>query len=425
MTEATCRRELELEIPAADVQKAVDKVAKEFARVARIPGFRPGKAPVPLIRRRFADDIKGEVLQSLLPEEIDKAVKDRNLVPITRPQVDKVDFAENGPLKFRAVFEVLPEVELGSYKDLEVEVDAARVTDADVEKAIEDVRERSATFETIEGRPLADGDYAQVNLVGTPVDGGQPVKADAVLYQVGSQDTLAPFTENLRGAQVGEHRRFEVQYPADYPDHKLAGKSLTYAAEVLAVKQKKLPELNDEFARKVSEAQTVDELRAKVRQGMETESEMRQTAAVRDGLLRKLTEAHDFPVPEALVQHQMDARLERAVRSLAAQGVDPRGVNVDWADLREKQRERAVEDVKAELLLDRIATAEKIEVSDEDSDKEVKRIAERSGESAATVRASLTKEGTLDRMKSKLRSDKTLDWLRSNARVKTREAGRS
>jgi trigger factor len=425
MTEATCRRELELEIPAADVQKAVEKVAKEFARVARIPGFRPGKAPVPLIRRRFADDIKGEVLQSLLPEEIDKAVKEKNLVPITRPQVDKVDFAENGPLKFRAVFEVLPEVQLGSYKDLEIEVDAAQVTDADVDKAIEDVRERSATFETIEGRPLADGDYAQVNLVGTPVGGGQPIKADAVLYQLGSQDTLAPFTENLRGAQVGEHRRFEMQYPADYPDHKLAGKHLTYAAEVLAIKQKKLPDLNDEFAKKISDAQTLDELRGKVRQGMETEREMQQNAAVREGLLRKLTEGHDFPVPEALVEHQMDARLERAVRSLAAQGVDPRGVKVDWAGLREKQRERAIEDVKAELLLDQIATAEKIEVTEEDSEKEIERIAERSGESAASVRASLTKEGALDRMKSKLRSDKTLEWLRSSARVKTREPQRS
>jgi trigger factor len=169
----------------------------------------------------------------------------------------------------------------------------------------------------------------------------------------------------------------------------------------------------------------MDELRGKVRQGLESESEMHQTAAVRDQLLRKLTEAHDFPVPEALVEHQMDARLERAVRSLAAQGVDPRGVNVDWAGLRQKQRDRAVEDVKAELLLDHIATAEKIEVSDEDTDKEIERMAEHSGESAAAVRASLTKQGALDRMKSKLRSDKTLDWLRSNARVKTREPERS
>jgi trigger factor len=425
MTEATCRRELELEIPAADVQKAMEKVAKEFARVARIPGFRPGKAPVPLIRRRFAADIKGEVLQSLLPEEIDKAVKDKNLVPITQPQVDKVDFEENGPLKFRAVFEVLPEVVLGTYKDLEIEVDAARVTDADVEKAIENARERSATFEDLTGRALADGDFAQVNLTGAPADGGQPVRADGILVHLGAQDTLAAFTENLRGARAGEHKDFQVQYPADYPDPKLAGKSFTYAAEVLAIKEKKLPELTDEFVKKVSDSQTVDELRGKVRQGLESESEMQQTAAVRDQLLRKLTEAHDFPVPEALVQHQMDARLERAVRSLAAQGVDPRGVNVDWAGLREKQRDRAVEDVKAELLLDHIATAEKIEVADEDTDREIERMAEHSGESVAAVRASLTKQGALDRMKSKLRSDKTLDWLRGNARVKTREPERS
>ena len=425
MTEATCRRELELEIPAAEVQKAVERVAKEFARVARIPGFRPGKAPVTLIRRRFADDIKGEVLQSLVPEQIDKAVKEQNLAPITQPQVDKVDFAENGPLKFRAIFEVLPEVELGAYKDLEVEVDAAPVTDADVDKAIEEVRERAATLVPAEGRALADGDYAQIKLTGTPAGGGEPLRADSVLCHLGGEETLPAFTENLRGAQAGEHRRFEVQYPAEYPDAKLAGKGYSYSAEVLGIQEKKLPELNDDFAKQVSEAPTIEELRGKVRQGLEAESEMRQTAAVREQLLRKLTSAHDFPVPEALVQNQMDARLERAVRSLAAQGVDPRGVKMDWAALRQRQRERAVEDVKAELLLDRIATAENIEVSEEDSESEIARLAERSGESAAAVRASLTKQGALDRMKSKLRSDKTLDWLRSNARVKTREPERS
>src|SRR3990172_8978608 len=181
MTEATCRRELELEIPAADVQKAMEKVAREFARVARIPGFRPGKAPVSLIRRRFASDIKGEVLQSLLPEEIEKALKGKNLLPITQPQVDKVDFEENGPLKFRAVFEVLPEVELGAYKDLEIEVEAARVTGEDVEKAIARAREGSAVFEDATAGALADGVFAQMNLAGTPADGGQPVTADGIL----------------------------------------------------------------------------------------------------------------------------------------------------------------------------------------------------------------------------------------------------
>ncbi len=421
MTEASCRRELSLEIPAAEVRKAVERVAREFAKVARVPGFRPGKAPLSLIRRRFADEIKGEVLQSLLPEEIDKAVKEKKLVPVTQPQVDQVDYAEDAPLKFHAVFEVLPEVTLGNYKDLEIEVDAARVTSQDVDQAIENLRQRAAAFSDAGDRPLADGVWAQSKLLGVPHDGGQPLQSDGVLCHIGAEDTLPAFTENLRGARKGQSRRFDLHYPADYPDRKLAGKTYTYTAELLAIKQRKLPELDDAFAKQVSDAQNLEELRAKIRQNLETESELRQNAAIREALLRKLTESHDFPVPEALVEHQMDIRLERTVRALAAQGLDPRGVNVDWVGLRHKQRDRAVQDVKAELLLDRIADQENIQVSEEEIEREIQKMAERSGQSPAAVRASLTKQGALDRMKSKLRSDKTIDFLRAQARIKTRE----
>jgi len=425
MAEATCRRELDLEIPATEVQKAIERVAREFARVARVPGFRPGKAPIPLIRRRFADDIKGEVLQSLLPEQIDKAVKDQKLIPITQPQVDHVDYAEDRPLKFRASFEVLPEFELGAYKGVQVEVEKAQVSDADVDKTIETMRERAATFVALEDRALESGDYAQLKLVGTPIGGGEPLMADNVLCNIGAEETLEAFTQNLLGAKPGEQRRFEVDYPADYPDKKLAGKKYTYSADVVAVKQKKLPELNDEFAKDVSDVQTLDELRAKVRQELEKEIDQRHSAAVSDAVLAKIVAAHDFPVPEALVENQMDVRLERAVRALAAQGVDPRAVNVDWVAMRRRQHPRAIEDVKAELLLDRIATAENIEATDEETDREIARIAERSGESVPAIRASLTKQGALDRMRSKLRSEKTLEWLQKNAEIKTREPERS
>jgi trigger factor len=424
MAETTCRRELDLEIPANEVQKAIDRVAREFARVARVPGFRPGKAPIPLIRRRFADDIKGEVLQSLLPEQIDKAVKDQKLIPITQPQVDHVDYAEDRPIKFRASFEVLPEFELGAYKGVQVEVEKAEVTDADVDKTIETMRERGATFVALEDRALESGDYAQLKLVGTPIGGGEPLMADNVLCHIGAEETLEAFTQNLVGAKPGEQRRFEVEYPADYPDRKLAGKRYTYSADVVAVKQKKLPDLNDEFAKDVSDVKTLDELRAKVRQELGKEIDQRHSAAVGDAVLAKIVAAHDFPVPEALVESQMDVRLERAVRALAAQGVDPRAVNVDWVAMRRRQHPRAIEDVKAELLLDRIATAENIEATDEDTEREIARIAERSGESVPAVRASLTKQGALDRMKSKLRSEKTLEWLQKNAEIKTREPGR-
>jgi trigger factor len=420
MTEAKCRRELELEIPAEEVQKAIERVAREFARVARVPGFRPGKAPVTLIRRRFAEDIKSEVLQSLVPERIDQAVSEKKMVPVTRPQVDKVDFAEGGPLKFRATFEVLPEFELGDYKNLEVEVEALEITDSDVEKALAEMRERAATFVPVEGRAIQDGDFAQLKLVGTPVGGGEPLQADNVLCHIGAEETINAFSENLRGAQVGEHRRFEIRYPEDYPDPKLASKVYNYAIEVIAIKEKKLPELNDEFAKDVSDSATLEELRGKIRANLEAARNQRQAEQARERILSKLVAAHDFPVPEALAEHQMDVRLERVVRTLAAQGVDPQAVNVDWVSLRRRQRDRATEDVKAELILDRIATAEGIDVDEPDLERQIAALAERSGESATAVRARLTKQGALDRMKSKLRSDKTLEWLYRNTRIQTK-----
>jgi trigger factor len=416
---ATCRRELDLEIPADEVTKKLESVAREFARVARVPGFRPGKAPVSLIRRRFADDIKGEVVQSLVPERVEKAVSEQKLTPVSQPQVEKLDFTEGQPLKFRAVFEVLPEFDLANYKDLDLEMPAMDVTDDDVTKEIESLRERAAAFAPVEGRPAENGDYVQLKIMGTPEGGGEPIQADSVLCHIGAEETMEPFNDNLRGANTGDHKNFDVAYPADYPDAKLAGKNYHYAVEVLGIKNKKLPELNDEFAKDVSDAATLDELKTKIREGLEHQRDHKHKELLREKVLAAVVKLHDFPVPESLVQHQMDVRLERVVRSLAAQGVDPRAVNVDWVTLRSRQQERASDDVKAELIVDRIATAENIDITDEEVNHELEHAASHSGESAAAIHARLTKQGTLDRMKAKLRSDKTLDWLAQNSRIRT------
>jgi trigger factor len=416
---ATCRRELDLEIPADEVTKKLESVAREFARVARVPGFRPGKAPVSLIRRRFADDIKGEVVQSLVPERVEKAVSEQKLTPVSQPQVEKLDFTEGQPLKFRAVFEVLPEFDLANYKDLDLEMPAMDVTDDDVTKEIESLRERAAAFAPVEGRPAENGDYVQLKIMGTPEGGGEPIQADSVLCHIGAEETMEPFNENLRGANTGDHKTFDVAYPADYPDAKLAGKNYHYAVEVLGIKNKKLPELNDEFAKDVSDAATLDELKTKIRESLEHQRDHKHKELLREKVLAAVVKLHDFPVPESLVQHQMDVRLERVVRSLAAQGVDPRAVNVDWVTLRSRQQERASDDVKAELIVDRIATAENIDITDEEVNHELEHAASHSGESAAAIHARLTKQGTLDRMKAKLRSDKTLDWLAQNSRIRT------
>src|SRR5438105_5170551 len=425
MAEATCRRELELEIPAEEVTKKIESVAKEFARLANVPGFRRGKAPVSLIRRKFAEDIKGEVLQSLVPERVEKAVAEQKLTPVSQPQVDKLDFNEGQPLKFRAIFEVLPEFELGSYKGLELEMPTKDITEEDVSKALEEMRERAAACAPVEARAIEDGDFAEVKLLGTPEGGGDPLQAESVLCHSGAEETMEPFNTNLKGANAGDHKNFDVEYPADYPDPKLAGKKFHYAVDVLGIKTKKLPEMNDDFAKDVSDAKTLDELKKKVRESLEHERDHRHKELLHEKVLAELVKKHDFPVPESLAEHQMDVRLQRVVRSLAAQGVDPRAVNVDWVALRHRQEDRARDDVKAELIIDRIATAENIDVSEEDVTRELEHMAGHSNESAEAWRARVTKQGTLDRMRAKLRGDKTLEWLEQNATIKTVAAAKA
>ena len=420
MADESCRRELDLEIPADEVSKAMERVAKEFARLARVPGFRPGKAPIPLIKKRFAEDIKGEVLQTLVPQRVEKAVAEQKLTPVSQPQVDKVEYNEGQPVKFRASFEVLPEFALGNYKNLEIEMPEMQITDERVAETLAEMQQRAATFTPVEGRAVENDDFVQVKLLhGTPEGGGDPLQADSVLCHVGAEETMEPFNENLRGANAGDHKNFDVEYPADYPDAKLSGKKFHYSVDVLGVKTKTLPEINDEFAKDVSDAASLEELKKKIRESLEHERDHRQKELQREKVLAELVKLHAFPVPDSLVEHQMDVRLERVVRSLAQQGVDPRAVNVDWVSLRRRQEERARDDVKAELVVDRIATEEQIDVTEEELQHELEHVASHGGESAEAMRARLTKQGALDRMKAKLRSDKTVDWLAQNARVKT------
>jgi trigger factor len=314
---------------------------------------------------------------------------------------------------------VLPEFSLADYKNLEIEMPEMAITDQSVDNTLAEMQQRAATFAPVEGRAVQDGDFVQVKLLGTPEGGGEPLQADSVLCHVGAEETMEPFNTNLRGANAGDHKHFDAEYPADYPDAKLAGKKFHYSVDVLGIKTKKLPEINDEFAKDVSDAANLEELKKKVREGLEHERDHRQKDLQREKILAELVKLHDFPVPESLVEHQMDVRLERVVRSLAQQGVDPRAVNVDWVSLRRRQQERAKDDVKAELVVDRIASEEKIEVTDEELQHELEHMAGHGGDSAEAIRARLTKQGALDRMKAKLRSDKTVDWLAQSARVKT------
>lgn len=416
----TCVRELEIEIPAEVVEKETERVTRAFARMARLPGFRPGKAPAELVRRRFWDDIKSEVLHTLIPSSLENAFRERNLAPVGNPSIAELEFEPAKPLRFKATFEVLPEITLGDYKGLEFEAARVELTEADLERELEALRERAATYEPVEDRAAGDGDTVVTHLVGvvtSPKEHREPIMLEEVLVHLGAESTLDEFNQSLRGARGGEERTFTVTYPEDYPEANLGGRTVAFTARVKSVKRKQLPALDDAFAQQVGDDKSLEELKGKLRQHMEEARAEREKELTRERLLDALLARHDFPVPEALVERHLDARLERQVRALLAQGIDPRRVDIDWRRARQASRAAAVRDARLGLLLGRIAEAEKIEVSEEELNHAIERLAQQSRQNAEAVRARLTKEEKLASITNGVRSEKVIEFLLSHARL--------
>jgi trigger factor len=415
----TCKKELVIEIPAEVVQREWDRVTEEFRRVARVPGFRPGHARASLIRQHFRNDIRKEVVQSLVPKFFDTAIKERNLAIVGHPHFEDLRFEENQPLTCRATFEVLPDFELKEYKDLEVEEESPEVTEEDLRQALDEIRERAAAFEDVSDRPAADDDYVYVRYQGQDVEDtrSDPVEAREAVVHVGAPRTVAAFTENLRGASPGEVREFEASYPHDFPQKTLAGKTYRYRVEVQSIKRKAVPELDDDLAKTVSELSTLEELRAKVRQDLEKRRERQvQNGAMRD-LLDHLIRTHEFAVPEALVEAQLDRKIESVVTQLLAQGIDPRTTPLDWAKIREDSRPDAERDVRGSLVLSKVAEAERLEVREEEVDDMVREMASERQEPLGVLKTRLTESGMLDRMKSTRRNQKALELIYRNAKI--------
>jgi len=412
-TTSYTKREIEVEIPAAEVTRETETLIQKYQKLARLPGFRRGHVPASVIRQRFAEDIKSEVVDALVPRYLRRETDKLGLLPVSQPRVTDLHIHEGEPLRFKASFEVLPEIKVEGYKELRADKPAISVTDEEVEQSLKSLQEQHATFASIEGRTLADGDYAQVSLDGKPKDGeGKPVHMDDVLVEIAGKSTMPEFTEHLRGASAGEERTFDVTYPQDFSDPRLAGKTLTYTVKVQALKQKTLPELNDQFAKELGEFANLDEVRKRIREGMEAERKHTAEREAKDKLVAELVKRNDFEIPEALVERQIDLRLERGLRALAAQGMKAEDIKkMDLNRLRAGQREQALQEVKASLLLEKIADEEKIEVGDEEIDREVEALAKQSKQPPEAIRARLTRDGALDRIRNRIRNDKTLDFL--------------
>jgi trigger factor len=412
------KREISVEIPAAEVARETEAIVAKYQKMARIPGFRKGHVPASIIKQRFAEDLKSDVVEALVPKYFRKEADKLGLMVVSQPRVTDLHIHDGEPLKFKASFEVMPEIVVEGYKELRADHPEISISDEQVEEALNSVREQHATFTTVEGRTLADGDFAQASMDGKPKedkdgdDKPNPVHMDEVLIEIGGKNTVPEFNENLRGASAGDEKTFDVAYPEDTQDKRLAGKTFVYTVKIQGIKQKSLPELNDDFAKELGEFTSLDAVRKQIRENMEAEKKHTVEHEAKDKLVAELVKRNDFEVPESLVERQIDLRLERGLRALASQGMKMEDMKkMDLPRLRAGQRDQAVQDVKSSLLLERVADLEKIEVGDEELNHEVESLAQQTKQTPDAVRARLTQDGGLDRIRNRIRSEKTLDFL--------------
>jgi trigger factor len=414
-----CKRQLTIMVPAEVVTGAREEIVGRYAKLARIPGFRKGKVPITVVRQRFADDIKNEIVGSLVPKYFREETKKQNLLPVSQPRVTDLHLQDGEPLKFTAEFEILPEFKIAAYDDIRPETIDTSVSDEDVERALKNLREQHATYNAVEDdRALADGDFAVVGFRGTPKESEQeadakPVEVDEVMVEIAGENTIPEFSENLRGAKAGDHRTFDVKYGDDFADKRLAGKTMTYDVNIKAMKTRSIPEPNDEFAKQLSaDFAAYEDLRNRLRDNMKAEKEHEAEHQGKDKIVEELVRRNDFPVPEAMVDQQIDLRLERGLRALAAQGMKKEDMKrMDFDRLRAGQHEGALREVKASLILEQIGEQEEIEVSDVELEQELAAMAHQTNQPVEQIRARLTQDGALDRIRHRIRNEKTLNYL--------------
>ena len=403
-------------MPVEEVESESNRVAADVQKKAKLQGFRPGKAPSSLIRKYYASEIRQKVLETLIPKHLYKQFETDNLNVVGTPDVSDVHFHEGEPLKFKATFEVVPAIELGEYRGVEVPYADPTVTDEDVDKRVEELRHQKAEYVNVDPRAVENGDHVVVSLESLSGVDGDPVKTDEMVLEIGGADTLDAFTENLRGLSPGDEKDFEVVYPEDYGSERLAGRTVMFHAVVKGIRRKELPELNDEFAQDLGDYRTVDELKDAVRKGILSQRTYEAQSEAKNKLVDKLVDTHEFPVPEVYVERQVRNRVEQSLRAMAGEGVDPSKLQIDWKKVMESQRDKAVREVKASLLLARVAEREAIHATREEVDKEVERLARQNREPVAAAQIRFEKDGTLGRIASHIQTDKTLSFLFEQAR---------
>jgi trigger factor len=419
--DSATRTVLEIEIPAEQVEKAFASVRRAYARRAALPGFRKGKAPEAVVAKRFADEIKGDVLENLLPDAVASAIQERKLSILGRPHVEDLTWEPPGPIRFLARLDLKPAIDPGEYRGVCVEDHPTDPTEDEVAKVIDRIREAHAEFHPVEGRAAAPGDFAVADIAGSFVEilvpGQNPrtFRDEKLTLEVGHPDSMPEINEALRGALPGDTRAFRKTFDDDFPNDEYRGKTVDYQVTLAALKEKKLPAVDDELARAVSDGDTVETLREKVRGRLRREKEAERRRKFRRAILDALLSKREIPAPEVLVEAETTSALRDYARYLAASGVDPE--KEDWGKLRGEARPGAERRVREYLLLDAIADREGIEISETELEAEFRRAAAERGVEPAALREQMTKAGGLEALRDEMRLARVVDLLIAGAKV--------
>ncbi|MCC7417756.1 MAG: trigger factor [Acidobacteria bacterium] len=415
------RKNVRVEIPTEVVSAEIARVARDYSRRARVPGFRPGKAPARVIKQRFKDQILHDVAHDLIPRAIDDALRERGVEPVDTPDIRDVTVEDGQPLTFTASFDTLPPFEPGDYAAISLRRPPVAVGDDAIAQALERLRSRAARFEPVEGRGIDHGDTAIVDLErhAAPASGGRPAQpaetSRDVAVELGGKANPPGFDEHLLGLESGAVRTFTIHFPPDYAIAEMANTDVSYTVTIHGVKRRVLPDLDDELAKDIGEFDSLEALRARVRADLEHEARHAAEREVRAELMKQLASRLPFEVPASLVAREIERRLEEFAHRLIEQNIDPRGAGIDWQAFRESQRAAAAEAVAGALVLDEIARRERLDPTEEEIEREIARYAERTGRAAAAVRAGLEKEGGLSHVRAGLRREQAVDFTLSKA----------
>lgn len=405
------KKSVSVEVPPDEVRSELESVASEFSRHAKLPGFRPGKIPLKVVRNRFQKEIESETVDRLLPRFFRDVVREKQIQPVGSPTLKHVDpITEGSPLRFEAEFEVKPSITLSEYRGLEIREQAVVVQAEEIDKTIERLRDQGASFRTIDDRPSIENDFVVIDVV-SRAEGVEERKTEGYTMQLGDNAPLPELTENLIGRRAGDKVSFTKTYADDAPNEEVRNKSVAYEVAVNEVRELVKPELTDDFVKSTGVAETLAELREKIEADLRRHKEHEAAQAKRQQVTDRLVELHHVETPEVLVEEELGKSMRNYARFLASQGIDLEKTEIDWSKIRDDFQPEAVKRVQRSLILEAIATKEGLEVSDVEVDAEIRKAATAGQKEFAEVKARLREDGSYEELRLALLQDKALDFV--------------